>query len=68
MHRYSILIFVVLTIFTSVSLAKIDIYKDGWGWCTNIKCDEFCVNQKYNFGTCEWYLLMRSRCLCCNIN
>ncbi|CAN99724.1 Knot1 domain-containing protein [Caenorhabditis elegans] len=59
-------LFLLLLIFSLVA-AKIDITDDGWGWCTNKKCDEKCQMAKYNFGTCEFYLLIRSRCLCVNI-
>ncbi|CAI2327694.1 unnamed protein product [Caenorhabditis sp. 36 PRJEB53466] len=48
--------------------ARIEIYNDKFGWCTNAACDTLCTEQKFNFGTCEWYLLVRSRCLCAIID
>ncbi|KAF1765243.1 hypothetical protein GCK72_005195 [Caenorhabditis remanei] len=68
MSNSSLLIVLSIIFFASVILAKIDIHQDGWGWCTNIECNKFCEDQKYNFGTCEWYLLVRSKCLCTNID
>ncbi|EGT59775.1 hypothetical protein CAEBREN_01494 [Caenorhabditis brenneri] len=62
---FSLLLLVLLV---SEVLAKIDIHQDGWGWCTDEKCNQYCEQNNYNFGICEWYLLIRSKCLCTNLN